>query len=199
MRTITINEGSSSSKKELISLVQDAQNNVVANVKEIVVPVPPGPVPGNARNLIFPSTSGSLADSLLPGQSKYYYFTVPSTFSKYIVANMDSRTQQGGLQIMLMKNSMTNIDKYFSDALAWYNADPVHRGGAHFFIHPEGTCWIVFGGAGVNAGVKVYQSTANPVGPGPQAVAGIPGTYFLLAHNSNTTQTNSFFIYAQGQ
>jgi hypothetical protein len=146
---------------------------------------------GGAIPITFNAGPNSKLDTLAPGQTKYYYFTVPTTDTHGFSANV-SCTAYSNLDIMLEKGTMTNIDTYFAAALLWYQQNNAWNIPKYWYYSDTGLkCWTNIGANTSGEGITLLQSTTD----GNQTVAGLPGIYYMIVKNDGSTSA-TYYVYA---
>ena len=132
----------------------------------------------NPCNVVVNKGSNDFKDSIGPGVSKYYKFTVPTgPNANFILSSAD---QLAICQVLVEEGTTANIDTYYANAEAWYKEAPDERYSTQHNVNYPPWTWARF-----------KQSTEGQV----VTVAARPGyTYYVVVHNEHARQKATYYL-----
>jgi len=123
----------------------------------------------NPCNVPVNKGSNDYKDSIGPGTSKYYKFTVPTGPNANVMVS--SQDQIAICQVLVEEGTTANMDTYYENAKEWYEEDPSRYSAQHNVNYPPWT-WARFKKSSEG---QVVNITANP-----------GTTYYVVVHNDNS-------------
>lgn len=149
--------------------------------------------------LIFNAGSQSRYDSIQPGESKYYMFTVPAGYTTFSMS-ISTMSQNADLNITIVQTTTvpptSTLDHASQDALTYYNSDIGLWGIPWFKAYPD-PAWAKIGNNFDGEAIYLKASTATPVRNQAGFAASIPGTYYAVVNNSSSTAFANYAVYVK--
>jgi len=151
---------------------------------------------GGVTVLPFNGTSQSFQATITPGSTKIFSCTIPAgqTSTRAGMALVD---QYPGMDMLIVQGTQTadaitsSAAQYYTEMAAWYAASSLRLGSGYYKTYPP-TVWAKrdpTSTAGETLTLK--QST----GISSQTTTTLPGTYYIIVKNANTTRTIRFYLY----